>query len=624
MCGIFGILYHGKKSTPDESLLKQPAKLMTHRGPDYSGIYNNNGIGLVHTRLSILDLNPRSNQPFWDASGRYALVYNGEIYNFKELRTELVRNGYEFVTSSDTEVLLYYLIAHKGKSLYKLQGMFAFGLYDSHENSLLLARDRFGIKPLYYSEGTEYFTFSSEQKVLLNWIDKELDPLSISSYVQGFGGPHKRHSFYKHISILPPGCVMRINNGRCSEKEQYFSLAKFWNSTYHYSLDECNDNQLVDKMDELLQASIQRHMISDTPVGALCSGGVDSSIVMALATKVSSNLAIFHADVVGRNSEKDAAIQLSKHLGLDLNVVSVTDSDFIAEIPKITYHYGQPFIYHPNSVPFLKVTELVKQHNVKAILTGEAADECYLGYSYLPTEDIIAQFNNRLSKLRKYISRIAPIDRILFQNNFSYSKLSMNLHNRFEIDVETKQLMDEIKSHNGHNVDNKDYKTLRLLGYHLRTLLHRNDALGMASSIEARFPFLDHDLVGFAVNLPYRAKIRKSLYAYGEKKHPFIVSKWIIRKLADRYLPRTLSMRPKQGFPTDAFERMKIHPDLFKDSFISDFFNLTASESEYLGNSASDEFKLRLMLLDVWGRINVHDHDLEHISQDLRKYIQIH
>ena len=475
----------------------------------------------------------------------------------------------------------------------------------------------------YISKNNDRFLFASEQNILHVWAEPELDYLSISSYVQGFGGPHNSHSFYKDISILPPGCVMRITNGQCGSPEQYFSLGSFWNPDYHDQLNQYSDNQVIDKMDELLYTSVERHMLSDTPVGALCSGGVDSSIIMAMASKISSNLAIFHADVVGPNSEKDAAIELSNHLGLDLNVVSVSDNDFIDNLAKVTYHYGQPFVYHPNSVPFMKVTELVKHNNVKAILTGEAADECFLGYSYLPTEDFIGSFHNTLRKLQKFIARTPLIYKVLFQNNHLNNELLMNIHNRFETELTDKQIQDELKAITKGSISSSDFKTLRLLGYHLRTLLHRNDALGMASSIEARFPFLDHDLVQFAVNLPYKYKIRKSFAAYREKKHPFMTSKWVVRKVADRYLPRSLSRRPKRGFPTDAFERMKIDPAIFKDSFVSDMFNLSMDEVEYLGNVATDELKLRLMLLDLWGRLNFHNEDVDKVSWRAKNYIEI-
>ena len=211
MCGILGILDHRNNVTPDDTLLKQSGYLLDHRGPDNCGVFASEGIGLVHTRLSLIDLNPRSHQPFWDKSGRYTLVYNGEIYNFKELRSELESQGIQFRTTSDTEVLLEWLLAHpKGKALERLEGMFAFALYDKLEESLFLGRDRFGIKPLFIFDGDDRFIFASEIKAMRPWIAFEPDLLSISSFLFGFGGPTKGHSFFRDIKILAPGSTVEV------------------------------------------------------------------------------------------------------------------------------------------------------------------------------------------------------------------------------------------------------------------------------------------------------------------------------------------------------------------------------------------------------------------------------
>lgn len=199
MCGIFGILWHKHDSIPDKHCLKETARLLHHRGPDNSGIFADAGIGLVHTRLSLLDLNPRSNQPFWDKQGRYCLVYNGEIYNFKNLRTELELSGIQFRTTSDTEVLLELLITRGVEyTLQNIEGMFAFAFYDKIEKTLLIARDRFGIKPLFIYDEEDAFIFSSEIEAMRPWVKFEPDIPSIFSFLFGFAGPTKGHSFFKN------------------------------------------------------------------------------------------------------------------------------------------------------------------------------------------------------------------------------------------------------------------------------------------------------------------------------------------------------------------------------------------------------------------------------------------
>jgi asparagine synthase (glutamine-hydrolysing) len=233
-------------------------------------------------------------------------------------------------------------------------------------------------------------------------------------------------------------------------------------------------------------------------------------------------------------------------------------------------------------------------------------------------------FHQLLGSMRTLIMRVPNLEKILMSDKLNDTSFTRDVLNRFEVYCEHAFLKKALISNTRHQVVvKKDIKTLQLLGYHLRTLLHRNDALGMASSIETRFPFLDHELVRFAVNLPYKYKIRYTYKAAMEKKHPFIAGKWILRKVADRYLPPTLSQRSKKGFPTDAFERMDINPRQFEKSFISEMLELTHDEVWCLNERATKQDRLRLMLLDVWGRINILREDLEHITQNLRNNITL-
>jgi len=332
---------------------------MHHRGPDHQATYVSEGIGLAHTRLSLLDLHPRSNQPFWDRRGRYCLVYNGEIYNYRELRSELEEQGIEFKTTSDTEVLLECLIHHDVKAtLPRLEGMFAFALYDSHERLLTVARDRFGIKPLYVYDQQDSFIFASEIPAMRPWIRFEADLLSISSYLQGPAdqqGPAKGFSFFKHIKIVAPGTLITVQRGGQARYTRFFSLGDFWDAGEVERLKQQKPSQVVDEVEEMLLKSVKSQVLADAPVGAFCSGGVDSSIVVAMASRFHNNLAIFHADVIGPTSEHDAAAGLAKHLKLDLKSIEVVDQDFIEMMPEVMAHYGYPFTLHPHAVPYLMV-----------------------------------------------------------------------------------------------------------------------------------------------------------------------------------------------------------------------------------------------------------------------------
>jgi len=622
MCGIFGILYHKSGTIPNKHLLEDTARILSHRGPDNYGIYADSGIGLVHTRLSLLDLNPRSNQPFWDKDGRYCLVYNGEVYNFEELRNDLEKKGILFRTTSDTEVLLEILIHGNTNSiLQRLEGMFAFVLYDKFEKSLMVVRDRFGIKPLYIYDADDMFICSSEVKTIDNYVKLEPDFLSISSFLQGFSGPAKKHTFFKNIKILPPGAVVKIGIGQAAQYSSFFTTSDFWDQNQVEELKKLHPKKVIDRTEEFLLNSVRKHLIADAPVGALCSGGVDSSLVMAMASKFHSNLAVFHADVKGPCSEYEAALLLSRHLKLDLKSVEVCDQHFIEYMPDVIEHYEHPFVYHPNSIPFLMVSKLVQENGIKAVLSGEGSDECYLGYSYLENEHPLMFYRRVPGYIRTFMQKIPKIRAIIPECNCNTRNFIMNLHNRFEVLLEDIMTREKIEKSDLNKIANRDIRTLDLLNYHLCTLLHRNDCLGMAASIEARFPFLDHELVKLAVNMPYKLKIHFSLSA--EKTYPFLQEKWIVRQVATRYLPLQLSQRQKLGFPTNAFERMQISPAYFLGSSIADLFELTTKDIQFILENADHNTIIRLLHLDVWNHVCLNRRPKRLILNRMREYVAI-
>lgn len=625
MCGIFGIAWHKNDSIPELSRLQKTAELLSHRGPDSYGIHRGTGIGLIHTRLSLVDLSSNSNQPFWDKHQRYCLVYNGEIYNFQQLRAELEYQGIKFKTTSDTEVLLE-LLLHYGveATLPKLEGMFAFALYDTLEKTLILTRDRFGIKPLFICDLDDTFIFASEIKAMMPWLELKPDILSISSYLQGFGGSTQGYSFFENIQYLPPGNLVKLKVGdkNTVEYNQFFSMSELWDLEQAQKLSHLKPEEIVNQVEQLLFDSVNQQMYADATVGALCSGGVDSSIIMAMAAQSHNNLAIFHANVLGPNSEYQAAAKLAKHLKLDLMTVEVRDRDFIDLLPETIWHYGQPFYPNtPHSIPFLMVSKLVSTHNVKAVLSGEGSDECYLGYKGLAPN--ILDWRQKIQTILSRINRALAKQKQLISLSFANSRdLVMELHNRFEIGLEAQEIRRRIQGN--HNQNNYwQLKSIELLNYNLRALLHRNDSMGMAASIESRFPFLNTELVKFALNLPYDCKIRRSITAFSEKNHPFYRDKWVIRQIADRYLPKELSQREKKPFPVNAFERFQISSKYFDNSFVADLFGLSGRENSYLIEKANRELKLRLMQLEVWTQIYLHNLPQESAINKLQDCIKI-
>jgi asparagine synthase (glutamine-hydrolysing) len=388
----------------------------------------------------------------------------------------------------------------------------------------------------------------------------------------------------------------------------------------------------------MLLKSVKTQLLADAPVGAFCSGGVDSSIIVAMASKFHNNLAIFHADVIGPTSEHSAAAALAKHLRLDLKTEEVVDQDSIEMMPEVMAHYGYPFTLHPHAVPFLMVSKLARSHGVKGVLTGEGSDECYIGYASsvfdlrgfirgLPVRTyqifprmIKLLLRGRFHSLIGEMRTLSPKPDRLYKPAPSASVSS--LQNRFERELEYDEIRTHIQSITGKPVDYRETTCLDQMSYLLRTLLHRNDSLGMAASIEARFPFLNGRLVKLAVNMPYQHKVRFSPAVF-EREHLFLRDKWVLREVAERYLPPELSQRKKRGFPISAHSRMDIASEFFEESFVADLFELDRRANRYLIDHASRELKRRLLHIEVWAHVCLHDAPRHTILAKLRNHLTI-
>jgi asparagine synthase (glutamine-hydrolysing) len=623
MCGIFGICYRSSTDVPPVDRLRQSAACLQHRGPDASGVFAGPGLGLAHTRLSFLDVDARSNQPLWDPTGRYAVVFNGEIYNFRELRAELQSRGVQFHTTSDTEVLLQCLIHNCPKEvLPRLRGMFGFAFIDAQEGTVLLARDRFGMKPLYVYEDDGIFMFASEIKAMAPWWSPVLDHFSIASYLLGFAGPTKGFTFYRGIRGVPPGGMVRYRPGSPLEHESFFRLPQFWNPTRIDELRGMPPMAAVDQLEALLVESVKSHMFADVPVGAFCSGGVDSSLIMAMAARTYTNLAIFHANVKGRWSEYDAAAALARHLRLDLKTVDVNDQDFVDRLPDVMDHYEHPYTYMPNCAPLMMVAQLARESGVKGLLSGEGSDECFLGYPWLGRKRLTDAYERNFRRMRSLVHGIPGVGRLLWPGEGEAHQTVRSLLNRREIEDDRIEARLAAATIGPSRVSERDLWTMDYMGHHLRALLHRNDTMGMSASIEARFPFLDHDVVEMAVNMPVSLKLRFSPGVL-EKAHPFVRDKWIVRKIADRYIPKGLSQRIKIGFWTTVFQRLTVREAYFDESWVRNLLELTVKQMRAVHADADQDLMMRLLHLDVWGRVCVEGRSRDRTRQALLPQVTI-
>lgn len=619
MCGMFGLFSFSKKNNNfDKVLVRKTIDDLHHRGPDGNDQYIGDNVILVHTRLSFLDLSSAGSQPMWDHEQRFCLIYNGEIYNYEDLRSSLTNQGCKFTSTSDTEVLLQGLIVEGKAFVKKLQGMFAFALYDAVEKRLLLGRDRYGIKPLNYINTENKFVFCSEIRPLRHWHKFRENPYTVAAFINGAEPPTQGSTYINEVISAPAGCLIEVDLNGVSEPEPFFKINDFVNhrelpEPRHFNTAEA----AVNALDDLLQESVSDHMISDVPVGALCSGGLDSSLLMALACRTHDDLAIFHADVVGKHSERGAAEDLARHLGLDLVAIEIDDDKYLELIAETLLHYEYPFTYHPNSVPFLAVSKLVKENGIKAILSGEGADECFLGYSSIPTRSMILKYQKVKDTVGSLIGGIPGFGEVLCRPRQHASFLN-SIASGFETGIENREIFDFQKENGAGST-----RTQKLLGSHLRTLLHRNDRLGMAASIEARFPYLDNRVVEYAVNLPDRYKVHFSWSAANERRHPFVFTKWVLRKVGERYIPAHLANRRKRGFPTSVFERMSIKNSYFMHSWIKDSLTLSNKQLNYMVSTISPRNAVRLYLLDCWARIHVLNENIDGIQNEIKENVVI-
>ena len=586
MCGIAGF-WQNKRGTGDPAeTLDHMGTALAHRGPDDSGTFHDDaaGIGLAFRRLSILDLSPEGHQPMFSASGRFIIIFNGEVYNFEEIRDELgVR---EWRGHSDTEVMLA-AVERWGvePAVRRFVGMFALALWDRQERKLYLVRDRLGIKPLYYGRVAGDFVFASELKAIRQYPEfvAPIDRDSLALYLR-FNYVPSPHCIYKGFYKLPPGSILTLNSVDATPQ-----IDRFWSGrdvalAGLMSPLLLEDSQAVDQLHDLLLKAIGLRMISDVPLGAFLSGGIDSSTVVALmqaqSTRPVKTFTIgFRED--GYN-EATHAKQVAAHLGTDHTELYLTPKDALDVVPLLPSMYDEPFS-DSSQIPTYLVSKLARRR-VTVSLSGDGGDELFGGYNrYLLTKRIwntirrFPKFSREAlaaglhSVSPAWIDRGFNLFRPLLPPRLQQATLGDKVHkvaellstespealyfralshwkNPVEIVRHSKEpgtILDSIKASAGsYNVEEVMMLT-DLLNYLPDDILTKVDRASMAVSLEARVPLLDHRVVEFVWKLPLRFKIRRGC------------SKWILRQVLYKYVPAELVERPKMGFgvPIDSWLR---------------------------------------------------------------------
>jgi asparagine synthase (glutamine-hydrolysing) len=560
MCGIIG-LYGDYDSNKFISALDK----LKHRGEDDIGHYFNaeNNIALGHTRLSILDTSSLGHQPMLSFDEKVILIFNGEVFNFKELRNDLESKGYEFIGNSDTEVLLNLYLSEGIKMLTKINGIFAFALVDLRSKELFLARDALGVKPLYFSSNGNNFAFSSEIKAIIDLIpnDKKIDAKSIELYLSflscyGDGTP------IESIKKILPGEVIKVKDGEIKEKWYWYKLP------IHNKKNSLNKIENISGVENCLRQAVHRQMISDVPLGAFLSGGLDSSSIVTFAKEINPEIKCFSIQTLGKQDkgfidDLPYAKQVAKHLNVSLDLVSIESSKMANDLEEMIIQLDEP-IADPAALNVLYISRLAREQGIKVLLSGVGGDDLFSGYrrhvalkldpywSWLPEsarkrlESLTANLNannstnRRISKIFNGAS-LSETDRLI--NYFRWSD-DVLLRSLYTVEFRQKLKGGESNSIMKDFLEQSLVKTSALdqmLALEQRFFLadhnlNYTDKMSMAVGVEVRVPFLDLDLVDFASKIPTEYKQRGW------------VSKWILKKAMEPYLPKDIIYRHKTGF----------------------------------------------------------------------------
>jgi asparagine synthase (glutamine-hydrolysing) len=560
VCGITGIITSSEEAAKYFNAIKSATLALHHRGPDSYGSFADFNALLGHTRLSIIDTSQASDQPFYSADGRFVIVYNGEIFNFRELRETLVKKGVAFKTSGDTEVLLQLYINEGEKFLDKINGFFAFAIYDNLQKSLFIARDRFGIKPLFYYWDGSRFIFASEMKALLEYpFERIIDHVSLIEYLQLNYIPAP-NTMLEGVKKFPVGQWSKI-----IYNDRKLKFTPFCNEPY---FEGCEDKNIsydsaVKKFYNLLEDSVQKRLIADVPLGTFLSGGLDSSAITAMAALHKKNIMSFSIGYKEEPlfDETHYAEMVSKKLGTNHHTFRLDNSDLFNELYNILDTLGEPF-GDSSSIPMYILCGKARQY-VKVSLSGDGGDELMGGYN-----KHLAEYRLRKSPyLKTFSNAVGPFLKLLpYSRNTVYgnkirqiirfsegAKLSTadrywewasiaNAHKAISL-INTKnekfeKLFSERKDTHLSTLDN-NFNSLFYTDVKLvlqNDMLVKADLMSMANGLEVRVPFLDYRLVEFLFSLPFEYKIGSGY------------QKRILRDAVSHLIPQEVIQRKKQGF----------------------------------------------------------------------------
>ncbi len=591
MCGITGIFAFNLVGKFNKIHVTNATMVLEKRGPDFQDIYIDEWVGLGHRRLSIIDTTEGGNQPMWDDSKRYCIIFNGEIFNYRELKAELETKGIVFHSHSDTEVLLKLYIHEKEKCLNRLNGFFSFCIYDKQEQSFFVARDRYGIKPLLYLFDEDKFLFASEMKSILQYgVEKNIDHTSLYTYFQLNYIPAP-HTIFEQVKKLMPGHYLEIRNKKLSI-HQYYEIPNKKNAENAEVPSYENAKQ---KLTQLLETSVQRRLVADVPIGSFLSGGIDSSVVTALASKHKPDL---HTFSIGFRDEKffdetEYAKLVAHHFKTEHTVFSLTNDDLYKHVYSILDYIDEPFA-DSSAINVYILSKETRKHATVA-LSGDGADEMLGGYNKHAAfhriinkgwkENLVGALHplwnalpqsrsNPLANKARQLSRFSEGMKLTSKERywkwagFASEEDVLNLFSEKSKEQLSQNDYQTLKSEILKSIPEQEsindilYTDMQLVL--ANDMLTKVDLMSMANGLEVRVPFLDVDVVNFVFSLPDDYKITPAL------------RKRILQDAFKDILPIQLYNRPKKGFEVPLLKwfrkEMKslIVDDLLSEKFIEE------------------------------------------------------
>ena len=640
MCGICGIFFSNRDWRVQGNILAAMNRSIVHRGPDDEGFFVEENVGLAMRRLSIIDVKS-GHQPLSNENRDIWIVYNGEIYNHAELREELEKKGHQYRTRSDTETIAH-LYEEYGRDCVKhLRGMFAFVIWDRRKRVLFAARDRLGIKPFYYRWDGKAFLFGSEIKAILAYpdVNAEFNRGTLAEYL-AFGYITGSDTMYSGIRKLMPGHTLELTERGPAKIERYWDLKT--------QVDEIprGRDYYVQKYRELLEGAVGSHLMSDVPLGMFLSGGLDSSAVAALATRIRGDRIKTFAVGYGEESfsELRFAREVAEHIKSDHHEVRLSREEFFDSLPRLIWHEDEPIVW-PSSVALYFVARLAREH-VTVVLTGEGSDETLAGY----TRYAWTVLNARMDKAYRAVTPSGI--RNLVRKAIHASPLSATLHRRldhtflvrdgnswpsfyydnfysaFSAGEQMELLTPAAKAAAGDayagsmqawegSVGDMLHRLLYAdINSYLVELLMKQDQMSMAASVESRVPFLDHMLVEFTARIPAQYSLKG------------MAGKFVLKGAVEDLLPKSIIYRQKMGFPTpweywlagpqlDDLERMLLEPrsverGLFQPEPLKRLF------AEHRGKFRDHGNKIwRLINLELWQRVTIESEPAESVAAQL-------